>query len=57
MPTTEEARAAASNFACESCGSQLLFDPDTQGLRCDHCGREEEIPALIVLLLMYFGNN
>lgn len=56
MPTTEEARAAASNFACESCGSQLLFDPDTQGLRCDHCGREEEIPALLVEAPEYLYN-
>lgn len=45
MPTTEEARAAASNFACESCGSQLLFDPDTQGLRCDHCGGRRRFRA------------
>ena len=56
MPATEEARAAANHFACGSCGSQLLFDPDTQGLRCEHCGRGEEIPAPLVEAPEYLYN-
>lgn len=26
---------------CESCGSVMTFDPDTQDLVCGHCGRKE----------------
>ncbi|MCI9414812.1 MAG: hypothetical protein HFJ79_06535 [Clostridiales bacterium] len=27
-----------ANFPCEGCGSQMVFDPDTQQLKCIHCG-------------------
>ena len=40
-----ENRAAALNFPCSGCGSQMAFDPDTQELKCSHCGRLEPIPA------------
>ena len=32
-------------FQCPACGSDLRFDPDTDGLKCAHCGHEEAIPA------------
>lgn len=33
-------------FPCPSCGSALRFDPDTDGLKCPHCGHEEAIPVV-----------
>ena len=33
-------------FACPSCGSDLRFDPGTDGLKCPHCGHQEAIPAV-----------
>lgn len=38
MSTPEEHR-----FPCNTCGSDLRFDPDTGGLTCDHCGASEAI--------------
>ncbi|HRO11298.1 primosomal protein N' (replication factor Y) - superfamily II helicase, partial [Amaricoccus sp.] len=32
-------------FPCPSCGSDLRFDPDTDGLKCPHCGHQEPVPA------------
>jgi DNA-directed RNA polymerase subunit RPC12/RpoP len=32
-------------FPCPSCGSDLRFDPDTDGLKCPHCGHEEPVAA------------
>ena len=26
------------NAKCPNCGSVMVFDPDTQGLKCEHCG-------------------
>ena len=31
-------------FPCPTCGSDLRFDPDTDGLKCAHCGHEEADP-------------
>ncbi|MDL2292190.1 hypothetical protein LJC17_01155 [Acholeplasma sp. OttesenSCG-928-E16] len=30
---------------CPQCGSNLIFNPETQGLYCEHCGFQKEIPA------------
>jgi len=30
-------------FECEDCGSDLLFDPDSSSLECQHCGASEVI--------------
>ena len=40
--------AAALSFTCASCGSHMCFDPDTQGLKCSHCGRVDVIPAPLI---------
>lgn len=53
---TEETRAAADNFACDGCGSQLLFNLASQKLRCEHCGLEKEIPADLVEAPEYLYN-
>ncbi|MGR3540883.1 MAG: primosomal protein N' (replication factor Y) - superfamily II helicase [Hasllibacter sp.] len=31
-------------FPCPACGSDMRFDPASQGLRCDHCGNAEPLP-------------
>lgn len=36
---------------CPSCGSEMLFDPKTQGLVCNHCGNEEELPSASDLII------
>ena len=41
----EETEARDHRFPCPACGSDLRFDPDTDGLKCPHCGHEESIPA------------
>jgi len=33
------------HFPCDTCGSDLRFEPGTDVLRCDHCGNEEIIEA------------
>ena len=33
----------ASVFPCQGCGGQMRFDPDTQGMKCDHCGRVDPV--------------
>lgn len=49
MDVTEQAtHAAADTFTCEGCGSQMRFDPDSQGLKCEHCGGEKAIPSELV---------
>lgn len=30
---------------CPNCGANLVFSPDTQDLKCDHCGTSVEIQA------------
>ena len=42
----EETAAQDHRFPCPACGSDLRFDPDTDGLKCPHCGHEEAIPAV-----------
>lgn len=56
MTETGEARAAADMFSCEGCGSQMLFDPNTQKLKCEHCALEKEIPAPLVEAPEYLYN-
>ncbi len=29
---------------CNACGSEMTFDPGTQGLHCTHCGNRRELP-------------
>lgn len=44
----EEQTRAADTFSCTGCGSQMRFDPDSQALRCDHCGGGVPVPAGLV---------
>ncbi|MEM9435071.1 MAG: primosomal protein N' (replication factor Y) - superfamily II helicase [Pseudomonadota bacterium] len=32
-----------TRFPCETCGSDLRFNPDRRDLTCDHCGNHQEI--------------
>lgn len=32
-----------SQFACESCGAFLAYEPGTQAVKCSHCGHENQI--------------
>jgi DNA-directed RNA polymerase subunit RPC12/RpoP len=32
-------------FPCPACGADLRFDPKSGGLKCQHCGHEEAVPA------------
>jgi DNA-directed RNA polymerase subunit RPC12/RpoP len=43
---TAEADAASAQhrFPCPTCGSDLRFDPPSQGLACPHCGHREPLP-------------
>jgi DNA-directed RNA polymerase subunit RPC12/RpoP len=34
---------AEHRFPCPSCGSDLRFDPASQGMACDHCGHAEPL--------------
>ncbi len=36
----ESKQVEADSVKCESCGSNLVFDPDSQCLKCPHCGTE-----------------
>ncbi|MDR3121258.1 MAG: hypothetical protein LBU58_08000 [Clostridiales bacterium] len=35
--------AESESFSCPSCGGGLVFDPETQSLKCTHCGFAEPI--------------
>jgi predicted RNA-binding Zn-ribbon protein involved in translation (DUF1610 family) len=42
-PLTPPAPLAEYRFPCETCGSDLRFDPDAARLVCDHCGNAAAI--------------
>ena len=31
-------------FPCDTCGSDMRFDPASRGMRCDHCNNAEALP-------------
>jgi DNA-directed RNA polymerase subunit RPC12/RpoP len=43
MELTGQPVIAEHRFPCDTCGSDLRFDPETQHLLCDHCGNIEEM--------------
>ncbi len=45
-PSAVEAPAptAEHRFPCPSCGSDLRFDPASQGMACQHCGHTQALP-------------
>jgi len=44
MATDAQAAQEVIQFPCESCGGAMLFDADSQQLKCQYCGRLQEIP-------------
>lgn len=34
-----EGEKQSAFIKCEGCGSNMVFDPETQSLKCEHCGR------------------
>lgn len=46
MPYAEAATPLEEHrYPCETCGSDLRFDPAQGELKCDHCGNTEEVAA------------
>lgn len=43
MTETETAPLAEHRFPCNTCGSDLRYDPGAGLLTCDHCGNSEQI--------------
>ena len=46
MAPRAEAGLEQHRFPCPNCGSDLRFDPGSQGLACPHCGHKEPIPPV-----------
>lgn len=44
---TSEPNTASSMFPCASCGGQMLFNTESQSLKCQYCGREESIESIL----------
>ncbi len=42
-----EATIQEHRFPCDTCGSDLRFDPSDHDLTCDHCGNKQPIDATI----------
>jgi predicted RNA-binding Zn-ribbon protein involved in translation (DUF1610 family) len=36
-------QAGTATFPCPGCGGQMLFDTDSQSLKCKYCGNEKVI--------------
>ena len=37
----------STSSKCPSCGSELYFDPKTQGMKCVSCGSEFKFPLIL----------
>lgn len=44
---TNQENKTSSMFPCASCGGQMLFNAESQSLKCAYCGREESIEAIL----------
>lgn len=40
-----QAKVETDIIKCPSCGSNMVFDPDSQMLYCEHCGRKESFAS------------
>lgn len=38
----DQAEKQSAYIKCEGCGGNMVFDPQTQSLKCEHCGRVDE---------------
>ena len=47
-PSSSSVVAADHRFPCESCGSDLRYQPGTEEMSCDHCGNVEPIEDQIL---------
>lgn len=54
--TEAEKNVMTDSFPCAGCGSQMVFDPDSQELLCEHCGRKEKISSPVVEAPEYLYN-
>lgn len=54
--TENDQRVMTDSFPCTGCGSQMIFDPDTQGMLCEHCGRRETISSPVIEAPEYLYN-
>ena len=44
---TEAEQVETENVKCDSCGSNMKFDPASQMLYCEHCGRKESFATYV----------
>ncbi len=42
-PKKDEKNAATETAKCPSCGANLVYSPETRGLKCPYCGTEEKL--------------
>jgi DNA-directed RNA polymerase subunit RPC12/RpoP len=40
MAVEQTVLQTTSNFSCPSCEGGMVFDPDTQGLKCEFCSHK-----------------
>lgn len=45
LPSENARSVKATGFPCDGCGSQMVFDPDTQRMKCLHCGATDVPPS------------
>ncbi|MFC5401694.1 hypothetical protein [Cohnella soli] len=45
--TNETGSAAALRFPCAACGGAMAFDTESQSLKCQYCGAEQEIDSSV----------
>lgn len=38
----EEVQTSTAYVKCDGCGGNMVFDPQTQSLKCEHCGKVED---------------
>lgn len=40
-------RAGTNTYPCQACGSKMFFDPKSQSLKCESCGSEIPVQAIV----------
>lgn len=46
MSTQEKSEKSTLTFACENCGSELVYQPGSRHIQCAHCSTQNDIPEL-----------
>ncbi|MEG1710769.1 MAG: hypothetical protein RR054_02250 [Clostridia bacterium] len=39
----DQPQGSINNFKCDSCGANMHYDAEAQGLKCDHCGKIKKL--------------